>query len=79
MGCHGLNAVSGLIIPDLRGSAWIHDPKGWNAVVREGLLAKNGMASFADYLDSEQAEAIRAYIIEQAWRGLKVQQQAAGE
>ena len=79
MGCHGLNAVSGLIIPDLRGSAWIHDAKGWNSVLREGLLSKNGMAGFADYLDAQQSEAIRAYIIEQAWRGLKVQQQAARE
>jgi quinohemoprotein ethanol dehydrogenase len=77
MGCHGLNAVSGLIIPDLRGSAWIHDPKGWNSVVREGLLSKNGMASFADFLTLEQSEAVRAYVIEQAWRGQEVLQQAA--
>jgi PQQ-dependent dehydrogenase (methanol/ethanol family) len=69
MGCHGLNAVSGLLVPDLRGSGWLHDTEGWNKVVREGLLAGNGMASFADYLDREQSEAIRAYIIREAWRG----------
>ena len=69
MGCHGLNAVSGLLVPDLRGSGWLHDADGWDKVVREGLLANNGMASFADYLDREQSEAIRAYIIREAWRG----------
>jgi len=69
MGCHGLNAVSGLIIPDLRGSAWLHDPDGWNSVVREGLFAKSGMANLSAFLDRQQSEAIRAYIIQQAWRG----------
>jgi PQQ-dependent dehydrogenase (methanol/ethanol family) len=34
MGCHGLNAVSGLLIPDLRASAFIHDAVGWDSVVR---------------------------------------------
>jgi len=36
MGCHGLNAVSGLLIPDLRGSDYLHDEAGWNAVVLQG-------------------------------------------
>jgi mono/diheme cytochrome c family protein len=74
MGCHGLNAVSGLLVPDLRGSGWLHDAGGWNKVVREGLLATNGMASFGAYLDEEQSEAIRAYIIREAWRGKEVQE-----
>jgi PQQ-dependent dehydrogenase (methanol/ethanol family) len=77
MGCHGLNAVSGLLIPDLRGSGWLHDAEGWNRVVREGLLASNGMAGFADYLDREQSEAIRAYIIREAWRGKQLQEAQA--
>ena len=38
MGCHGLNAVSGLLIPDLRGSAYLR-PAGWNAVVLGGALS----------------------------------------
>ncbi|MCX2980293.1 PQQ-dependent dehydrogenase, methanol/ethanol family [Halieaceae bacterium IMCC14734] len=69
MGCHGLNAVSGLLIPDLRGSAYLHDADGWNAVVREGALAEQGMADFSAYFDREESEAIRAYVIQQAWRG----------
>jgi quinohemoprotein ethanol dehydrogenase len=69
MGCHGLNAVSGLLIPDLRGSAYLHDTGGWDAVVREGRLAERGMAAQGDWLDKTQSEAIRAYVIQQAHRG----------
>ena len=79
MGCHGLNAVSGLIIPDLRGSAWLHDPDGWNSVVREGLLGENGMASFGEQLTREESEAIRAYVIQQAWRGKELQASMAAQ
>ena len=78
MGCHGLNAVSGLLVPDLRGSGLIHDAGSWNRVVREGILAKRGMASFGDYLTREQSEAIRAYIIREAHRAKDLQQARAG-
>ena len=69
MGCHGLNAVSGLLVPDLRGSGMIHSAESWDQVVRGGILAKRGMASFEPYLTREQSEAIRAYVIREAWRG----------
>jgi quinohemoprotein ethanol dehydrogenase len=72
MGCHGLNAVSGLLIPDLRGSGFLHDPIVWNHVVREGSRRSQGMASFATELDEAESEAVRAYIIEQAIRGKRV-------
>ncbi|MCZ6831724.1 MAG: PQQ-dependent dehydrogenase, methanol/ethanol family [Gammaproteobacteria bacterium] len=74
MGCHGLNAVSGLLIPDLRGSAYLHDAAGWNAVVREGALRVNGMAAFGQWLSKEQSETVRSYVIQQAHRGQKLQQ-----
>ena len=76
MGCHGLNAVSGLIIPDLRGSAYLWDDKGWEAVVLGGQLKDRGMASFADNISPEQAQAIRAYVIQQAQRGQALQKAA---
>ena len=76
MGCHGLNAVSGLLVPDLRGSGFLWDAQGWEAVVRGGQLKDRGMASFADNLSTEQSEAIRAYVIEQAKRGQALRQQA---
>tara|TARA_B110000503_G_scaffold21110_1_gene32017 strand:+ start:18412 stop:20625 length:2214 start_codon:yes stop_codon:yes gene_type:complete len=79
MGCHGLNAVSGLIIPDLRGSAYLWDGKGWEAVVRGGQLKDRGMASFADNISVEQAQAIRSYVIQQAQRGQALQIKAAKE
>jgi PQQ-dependent dehydrogenase (methanol/ethanol family) len=73
MGCHGLNAVSGLLIPDLRGSAYIHDAAGWDSVVRGGALRKNGMASFATELDFDKSASIRAYIIAEAVKASKRQ------
>lgn len=76
MGCHGLNAVSGLIIPDLRGSAYLWDEKGWEDAVRGGLLKDRGMASFADNISTQQSEAIRSYVIQQAHRGQSLRKEA---
>ncbi|MBT4521938.1 MAG: PQQ-binding-like beta-propeller repeat protein, partial [Halieaceae bacterium] len=73
MGCHGLNAVSGLLIPDLRGSPWIQQSEGWNSVVMEGALRKNGMAAFKGLISEQESLAIRAYVIQQSWRALKLQ------
>ena len=77
MGCHGLNAVSGLLIPDLRGSAYLWDEQGWDEVVRGGKLKDRGMASFENNLSEEQVKAIRAYIIQQAHRGQALRKKAA--
>jgi len=76
MGCHGLNAVSGLLVPDLRGSAYLWDEKSWAAVVLEGQLKERGMAAFADNISPEQAAAIRFYVIQQAQRGQALRQEA---
>jgi mono/diheme cytochrome c family protein len=73
MGCHGLNAVSGLLIPDLRGSALLHDQMGWDSVVLKGSLRNKGMAAFGDILDEQESVALRAYVIEQAIRGQRLQ------
>jgi len=78
-GCHGLNAVSGLTIPDLRGSGWLHDASGWSNVVLKGALAVNGMPSFEKFLSEEEAQAVRAYVIQEAWRGLENQQAKAAK
>jgi quinohemoprotein ethanol dehydrogenase len=78
-GCHGLNAVSGLTIPDLRGSALLHDADGWSAVVLKGARAVNGMPSFEKYLTEEETQVIRAYVIQEAWRGLENQQAKVAE
>jgi len=75
MGCHGLNAVSGLLIPDLRGSAYLWDAASWDKVVLEGALADRGMASMKSFLSDEESQAIRAYVVAQAWRGKNLQQE----
>ena len=64
--CHGLLAVGPYEIPDLRYS----DPSIYDAyddIVLEGILKDNGMASFADALDTEKVAAIKAYVISEAW------------
>ena len=59
--CHGIFARSGGAITDLRligeGSH-----ATFNQVVLEGLLAANGMASFADSLTDEDVTRIHAYV-----------------
>jgi PQQ-dependent dehydrogenase (methanol/ethanol family) len=79
LACHGLNAVSGLLIPDLRGSGFLHDGDSWNSVVLGGVLSEKGMASFAPQVNEEESLAIRAYVIQQAWRGFNLQQSAREE
>lgn len=79
MGCHGLNAVSGLLITDLRGSGFLHDAASWDSVVRDGVLREKGMAPFAEQVSEEESQAIRAYVIQQAWRGFNLQKSASEE
>ena len=64
--CHGPNAVNLGILPDLRYSSLLNSSEAWREVVLDGALADTGMAGFAPVLNAEQAEAIRAYVIEQA-------------
>jgi len=63
--CHspGATAANGNV-PDLRYStAAVH--ASWDAIVRGGAYTGKGMASFAHVLEAPDAEAIRAYIVEQ--------------
>jgi mono/diheme cytochrome c family protein len=65
--CHGReNAANFGILPDLRYSATLAASEAWAGVVLGGRLAANGMASFSSVIDTEDSEAIRAYIIAQA-------------
>lgn len=79
MGCHGLNAVSGLLIPDLRGSAYLWDAKGWQDVVRGGKLKDRGMANLSENISAAESEAVRNYVIQQAHRGKAVREAAASD
>jgi alcohol dehydrogenase (cytochrome c)/quinohemoprotein ethanol dehydrogenase len=65
--CHARDAGPHYgILPDLRYSATLGSKDAWAGVVLGGRLAANGMASFASVLDTDDAEAIRAYVIARA-------------
>jgi alcohol dehydrogenase (cytochrome c)/quinohemoprotein ethanol dehydrogenase len=65
--CHGrADAANYGILPDLRYSAMLATTEAWAAVVLDGQLGQNGMASFAPVISADDADAIRAYIIAQA-------------
>ena len=79
MGCHGTNAVSGLLVPDLRASALLHSAEAWDSVVLDGARAALGMPKFGELIDETESQAIRAYVIQQAWRGLNLRAAAAAD
>lgn len=64
--CHGIGAVSGSAIPDLRRSPAASDPETWQAIVGDGLLKDNGMVGFRSNYSSAEIESIRAYVVSRA-------------
>jgi len=64
--CHGEQAMSSGLVPNLRHSPLLSDADAWRQVLREGARAELGMASFAAILDDAASEAIRAYVISEA-------------
>ncbi len=64
--CHGLNMMSANIVPDLRRSAALGDKDAWNAIVIRGALERQGMVSWAKFITPADAEAIRAYVADEA-------------
>jgi quinohemoprotein ethanol dehydrogenase len=64
-GCHGMRAVGGGVIPDLRYmSAATHAE--FDAIVVGGTRADQGMISFAEALGPGEADAIHAWLIARA-------------
>jgi quinohemoprotein ethanol dehydrogenase len=64
--CHGFGSISGQVTPDLRRSSTLLTRDGFNAIVKQGALLPNGMPKFGDELADDDAEAIRAFIIDEA-------------
>jgi quinohemoprotein ethanol dehydrogenase len=62
--CHGLNAVGGGIIPDLR--YLTAEKHAIFAGIVAGAKADRGMPSFAGRFSAEEVEGIRQYIIKRA-------------
>jgi quinohemoprotein ethanol dehydrogenase len=53
-------------LPDLRWSYAVGDKHEWEDILMNGALKDNGMVSFKEQITLEQAESIRAYILDQA-------------
>ena len=73
--CHGDGLRTGGLTPDLRYSGeQVHGM--WQDIVRGGTLSPVGMVSFAEYIDADDAEAIRQYVLSEANK-LYLQQHSA--
>lgn len=68
--CHGGNAISAGLIPDLRYRIADVAP-AWQAIVMEGALAANGMAAWKDYMTADEADLIKEYVKHEAVLGAK--------
>lgn len=77
--CHGDAGISGGMLPDLRASAMIQSEESWESIVLGGALNDRGMVSFAEELDEEDSEAIRAYIIARAHESIALDASAADD
>jgi mono/diheme cytochrome c family protein len=66
MACHGDNAVSGGVLPDLRWSGALKTREGFYNVVGRGSLDAYGMVAFKSVLDPAGIDAIRQYLIKRA-------------
>jgi len=66
--CHGFEAIGGLgSVPDLRRSSIVMSPV-FGQVVIGGTFTAAGMPIFRDVIRPDQIEALRAYIVAQAWK-----------
>ena len=63
--CHGPDAKSGGMAPDLRASATVASDDVFADIVRDGSRLHNGMPAFSEYSD-EQLLALRHYIRREA-------------
>ncbi len=63
--CHGYDAVGTGSIADLR-NATAATHSIWNAIVLEGAYFDKGMRGFGEILSEEDAQAIHAYVVQQA-------------
>jgi len=61
--CHGIAAIAGGAIPDLRHSVFINSQEAFDSIVLEGALLDKGMPSWTQVVSGEDAEAIRAFIV----------------
>jgi quinohemoprotein ethanol dehydrogenase len=73
MACHGGAAYSAGAVPDLRYSAALADESLWMSIVYDGVLRDAGMVSFKKNYQQGELSAIRAYIIDRAYKSKAVE------
>ena len=66
MVCHGDSAIGNGFTPDLRVSGTLANADAWKSVIIDGALKDRGMVSFAKVLTPQDAEALRAYVIDRS-------------
>ena len=64
--CHEPFAANRSVFPDLRYSPMLAAKESFAAVVLDGALQVNGMASFKERLNPDEVESVRAYLVERA-------------
>jgi quinohemoprotein ethanol dehydrogenase len=64
--CHEPPAANRSVFPDLRYSPMLNTAEAFSAVVIEGALQPNGMASFKGKMTPDEVQSVRAYLIERA-------------
>jgi quinohemoprotein ethanol dehydrogenase len=65
--CSRCHVFGPSVTPDLRNlTPQVHD--AFNAIVLRGVLAPAGMGRFDDVLSPQDADAIHAYLVDQAWQ-----------
>jgi PQQ-dependent dehydrogenase (methanol/ethanol family) len=69
-GCHGGNATSAGMIPDLRYSINTIAP-AWQAIVIDGALEMNGMPNWSNDLTIAEMEKIKAYVVHETKLGFE--------
>jgi quinohemoprotein ethanol dehydrogenase len=61
--CHGNNGRVSSLFPDLKFAAALNSSALFNAIVIDGALQNNGMVSFSEFLSTDDADAVRAYVV----------------
>ena len=64
--CHGPNASSSNVVPDLRRSSYLTDDGAWKAVVMDGALNIHGMVGWSKFMTNADAEDIRGFVSSEA-------------
>ena len=65
--CHGLNAASGGLVPDLRYAAE-QTHAAWDAIVLGGSLRDKSMPAFGGILSKAESDAVHAFVVSEARR-----------